>query len=399
MSSASTTQDSTPTPSLFILIAMTALGPLALNIFIPSMPGLQKSLNTGYEHAQLTLTLYLVALALAQLVIGPLSDRFGRRPVLLAGTGLFIVASLGCAAAQTIDQLIAGRVFQATGGCAGFAIGRAIVRDRYDLNAAASRLGYINVGMVVAPMIAPVLGGFLDELGDWRLSFLATAIFGAAVFALVFFRLPETIVTRTNDGFRLLARKSAMLFREPLFMAFALYTAFTSSLFYTFVAGAPFIATEILGGSPSEFGIHYVLVSIGFMAGNFITGRLTERKGANLFMYAGTAVALVGLVVMILWGWADYRVLPALFVPMAIITFGNGMMIPAGLASAINVRPDIAGAAAGLMGFLQIGIAALATFALGLLHDGTRWPMMAVMCLCWLLAVVSITFAMRLNQQ
>ena len=192
MSVRSTTATTARRPGLFVLVATTALAPVALNIFIPSLPGLRGSLNIDYATAQLTLTIYLAAFAGAQLVIGPLSDRYGRRPVLLSGTALFVLASLGAALATSFEQLIAMRVLQASGGCAGIALARAIVRDMYDRDQAASRLGYVTMAMVVAPMVAPAIGGFLDGIGGWRAGFVFVAAFGAVAFVMAVAQMHET---------------------------------------------------------------------------------------------------------------------------------------------------------------------------------------------------------------
>lgn len=381
-------------PGLFLLVAMTALGPVALTIFIPSMPGLQAALATDYASAQLTLTLYLVSLAVFQLVLGPLSDRFGRRPVLLVGIALFVLASLGCALATSVEQLILARVVQAAGGCAGMAIGRAIVRDLYARDEAASLFGLVNVGMVVGPLVAPPLGGALDEIGGWRLPFVAVALFGLVVFVLLLVQLRETnLVRERSAGFLRFARNSGTLFREPTFLGFALQTAFATCLYYAFIAGAPFVAAEEIGASARDFGFIYFFVPLGYMAGNFLTGRLGRRVGAEPLMWAGLGLALIGLAGMGGVAWLKIHTLLALFMPMTIVTISNGLVIPTGSAAAISVRPDIAGAASGVAGFLQIGFAALATLAVGLMHDGTRIPMLLVMAAAWCLGALSLIFA------
>lgn len=381
-------------PGLFLLIAMTALGPVAMSIFIPSMPGLQAALATDHIRVQLTLTLYLASLAVFQLVVGPLSDRFGRRPVLLAGIALFTLASLGCALATTVEQLIAGRILQAAGGCAGVAIGRAIVRDLFERDAAASLFGSINTGMVVGPLLAPALGGLLDEIGGWRLSFVAVALFGAVVFALILVQLRETNPVRDRtSGFVRFAGNSARLVRDPVFVGFALHTAFATCLYYAFVAGAPFVASEEIGASARDIGLSYFVLPLGYMFGNFLTGRLSRRFGTGRLMWTGVALALVGLAVMAGVAWLGLRSLTALFLPMIIVTIANGLVIPTGSAAAISVRPDIAGTGAGMAGFLQVGLAALATLAVGLLQDGTRIPMLQIMAVAWALGLLGLALA------
>ncbi|MDP2622118.1 MAG: multidrug effflux MFS transporter [Hyphomicrobiales bacterium] len=370
-------------PGLFVLVAATALAPVALNVFVPSLPGLRASLNIDYATAQLTLSIYLAAFAVAQLIIGPLSDRYGRRPVLLSGTALFVLASLGCALATSFEQLIAMRILQAAGGCSGVALARAVVRDMYDRDEAASKLGYVTMAMVVAPMVAPGIGGFLDQLGGWRAGFVFVAAFGALVYVLSLAQMHETHHERDGSaGFAKLAHNSIFLLRKPAFIGYSLNVAFSTATYLAFLAGAPFIVTDIIGGTPVDYGLYFVFISIGYMAGNFLTGRLTMRYGANRINIAGNLVSLIALGSLVGVIMLDQLHLLTLFLPMALTSVGGGLIVPSGTTSAINVRPDIAGAGAGLTGFLQVGAGTLATVAVSALHDGTAFATVAVMVGC-----------------
>jgi MFS transporter, DHA1 family, multidrug resistance protein len=374
-------------PGLFVLVAATALAPVALNVFVPSLPGLRASLDIDYATAQLTLSVYLAAFAVAQLIIGPLSDRYGRRPVLLSGTALFVLASLGCALATSFEQLIAMRILQAAGGCSGVALARAVVRDLYDRDEAASKLGYVTMAMVVAPMIAPAIGGFLDGLGGWRAGFAFVAVFGAIVYFLSLAQMHETHHGREGSaGFAKLARNSFLLLRQPAFIGYSLNVAFSSATYLAFLAGAPFIVTDIIGGTPVDYGLYFIIVSIGYMTGNFLTGRLTLRYGANRINVAGNLVSLTALTSLVAVTMLDQLHLLTLFLPMALTSVGGGLIVPSGTTSAISVRADIAGAGAGLTGFLQVGAGTLATLAVGALHDGTAFSTVAVMVGCGLMS-------------
>lgn len=404
MSAPSSATAALPKPGLLVLVATTALAPVALNIFIPSLPGLRASLNVDYATAQLTLTIYLAAFAVAQLIIGPLSDRHGRRPVLLSGIALFVVASLACALATSFEQLIVARIFQAAGGCAGIALARAIVRDMYERDQATSRLGYVTMAMVVAPMVAPAIGGLLDEAGGWRAGFVFVAAFGAVVFVMALMQMHETHHDRDRAAsFAKLAHNSLVLMRMPAFMGYSLNVAFSTATFHAFLAGAPFIVTDIIGGTPVDYGLYFALTSIGYMLGNFLTGRLSMRFGANRMNISGSLVSLLGLSLLLVVTLLDLRLLLTLFLPMAIISVGGGLIVPAGTTSAISVRPDIAGAGAGLTGFLQVGSGALATFAISLLHDGTAFATVTVMVSCGVLSalflIIGIWAASRLPAQ
>jgi len=396
MSIDATTAENARRPGLFILIAMSAIGPIALNIFIPSMPGLQAAFNTDYATVQLTLTCYLAALAVAQLVLGPISDRFGRRPVFLAGMVIYIAASIACVFANTIEQLIIGRILQAFGGCAGIVLARAIIRDLYERDRAASLIGYVTMAMVVAPMLAPAIGGVLDAWGGWRSGFYLVTVLGALLLMLAWNQLHETNHTRTVSArFMRLARNCGALLRAPAFMGYALNSAFGSCIFFAFLAAAPFLMTDVMGRTPAEYGVYFIIVSIGYMFGNFLSGRFAQRAGVIRMIATGSIVALAGLGLLVAFTYLDLQEPYAIFGPMAVIATSNGLTIPSATAGAISVRPDIAGASAGLSGFFQIGLGALATLVVGAFHDGTRFPMVTVMVASGLISIAFLGLILR----
>src|SRR4051812_12636154 len=286
-------------PPIAILIAITAIGPLALNIFLPSLPGLVRVFHTDYGTAQLALTLYLVGIACGQLIYGPLSDRFGRRPVLLAGLGVFVIGSLLAALAPSIGLLIGGRVVQALGGCAGMVLGRAIVRDVYERDKAASTLAYITMAMAVAPALAPAIGGFLDVWFGWQASFLFVLAFGAGVWLWCLVSARETNFQRQPlPGLRGMAVGYRELLHSRVFLGYALNTAFTTAVFFAFLAGAPYIMIELLKRPASEYGTLFILVSAGYALGNFIAARLAVKVGTRRLVLAGALVNLTGVLVM-----------------------------------------------------------------------------------------------------
>ncbi|MGI9481268.1 MAG: multidrug effflux MFS transporter [Hyphomicrobiales bacterium] len=382
-------------PGLPMLIAMSAIGPIALNIFIPSMPGLAIALGTDYQTAQLTLTFFLVSLAISQLFVGPVSDRLGRRPVFLAGMCLFIASSILCAMAGSITQLIIGRLFQAAGGCTGIVLARAIIRDLYDRDESASLLGYLTMAMVVAPMIAPTIGGVLDGWAGWRAGFYVTAILGALVFAVALYKLHETNLDPDTSSSQVdFFRKSAQLLRMPVFLGYALNSAFGSGIFFAFIAGAPFVVTDVMGGTPRDYGLYFIIVSIGYMFGNFLSGRYARRAGANRMMVIGSTVSVLGIALLITGAFAGLITPFWLFGSMSVVAISNGLTIPSATAGAISVRPDIPGTGAGLSGFFQIGVGALSTFMVGFFHDGTHWPMVGIMAASGTIAIGFLLLAL-----
>ncbi|MGF1628395.1 MAG: multidrug effflux MFS transporter [Kiloniellaceae bacterium] len=388
-------------PSLGILIAVTALGPMALNIFIPSMPGMAAVFGTDYGTIQLTLTLYLFGVAIAQLFMGPLSDRFGRRPVLLAGIGLFLVGSLAAALAESIAMLIAARIVQAVGGCAGLVLGRAIVRDTHSRDESASMIGYITMAMVVAPMMAPLLGGYLDHWFGWRATFFTVLGVGVVVLGLAWLLLHETHHDRrSGDGQLAMLRGFPLLLRDGAFAGYALNVSFTTAVFFAFLAGAPYIMIEVMQRPTNEYGLYFMLNAVSYMAGNFASGRLAVRIGTDRMILTGSVLALLGVGLLTAVALGTEMIPLLLFAPVMLVGVANGLSLPSATANAISLRPELAGTASGLTGFLQMMVGALATLLVGKLQDDTVFPMVAVMSGAAIIAFLSYglartTLAMR----
>jgi DHA1 family bicyclomycin/chloramphenicol resistance-like MFS transporter len=372
-------------PSFAILVAISAVGPLALNIFMPSLPGLQDEFGVSYGIVQLTLTLYLVGMAVCQLVYGPISDRVGRRPMLLGGLTLFVGASVMAALAPSIHVLIAARLLQAVGGAAGIVLARAMVRDVFDRETSASVISYITMAFVVAPMVAPAIGGYIDVHGGWRMSFWVLAGLGGAVLGAALLHLPETHVQRGAPGSGMgLIQGAARLFSLPRFRGYTLVLAFTSSVFFAFLGGAPHIMIDVLGRTPMEYGLWFAIVSAGYMAGNFVSGRYTRRMGLDRMVMAGCVVTLAGGLLCFAAAITGFLSPATLFIPMCLAALGNGLTIPNGTAGAISVDPRLTGAAAGWSGFSQMACGAAASQLVGSLQDG--WPT----AVFWFMAVASL---------
>jgi DHA1 family bicyclomycin/chloramphenicol resistance-like MFS transporter len=387
-------------PSVAILVAMSALGPMALNIFMPSMPGLAKDLGVDYGLVQLTLTFYLVGLGLAQLIYGPVSDRYGRRVVLLFGLGVYCLGSIACVAAPSISLLMVGRALQAIGGCAGLVLGRAIIRDLYDRDRSAAMIGYVTMAMSLAPMLSPALGGYLDTLGGWRAGFAFCSLAGVSVFLWVLLTLPETLVRRIEgEGIGAMLRSYGGLLRSPVFCGYALQTSLTSGVFFSFIAGAPFVVVNVMGYPPSEYGLWFIIVSAGYLAGNFLTGRFAVRFGINRMLAAGAATGMIGIFALALVTWLTPLSLAGIFIPMTIVALSNGLTLPNGTAGAISVNPSMAGAAAGLSGALQMLVGAVAALLVGYGQDRdpSQYPMIWAMLICGILSVVSFLFAAKIR--
>ena len=360
-------------PSYAILIAISAVGPLALNIFMPSMPGLQREFGVTYGVVQLTLTLYLIGMAACQLVYGPISDRVGRRPMLLGGLSVFVVASFMAAVAPSIELLIAARLLQALGGAAGIVLARAMVRDVFDRETSASVISYITMAFVVAPMVAPVLGGFIDLHFGWRTDFWLLALLGAVVLSAAWRYLPETHVNRIAAGSGMgLLSGAVRLFAMPRFRGYTLTLAFTSAVFFAFLGGAPHIMIDVLKRTPMEYGLWFFIISAGYMLGNFLSGRYTRAIGIDRMILLGCCITLAGGLLCFMAAIAGMLSPATLFVPMALAALGNGLTIPNGTAGAISVDPRLTGAAAGWSGFTQMACGAAASQLVGSLQN--HWP-------------------------
>ena len=368
-STAAPATTTTPRAPYGILISMAAIGPLAMNMLVPSMPGLQTTFQATSGVVQLTLTVYLAGLAVCQMIYGPLSDRYGRRPTLLAGLALFVAASIACALATSIEMLIVARGLQAIGGSAGMILSRAIVRDLFSREQSASVLGYITMAWVLAPMISPLIGGLLDQWYSFRAGFVVLAGIGLLVFLAAYLRLRETNRSLQPDARIIRTTLYATLLRNPAFRGYAATVALGSAVFFCYLAVAPFIMVTVHGFSPVEYGTWFMCSAMGYMAGNFISGRYSVRVGNDSMIRIGNLLTLAGAIVMLAFAMSGQFHPSMLFLPMAVCAFGNGIMIPNALSAAISVDPKNIGSGAGLTGFLQIALGALASQAVGYFQD------------------------------
>ena len=382
---------------LVLLALVTALAPAALHMLVPALPMLGLVFDAAPGAVQLVLTLFLAGIAVGQLVYGPVSDRFGRRPVLLAGLTLFLVGTVLCGLAWSLPVLIVGRTLAAMGGCAGMVLGRAIVRDVYDRERSASALATIMVVMSLAPSLSPAIGAYLAQWVGWRADFVLLGAVGATVLILTAVKLEETHAPATVDLASMIG-SLVLLLRSAAFLSFVVATAFTSASWFTFLAAAPYLLAERLHEPPSTYGLMILLPMAGYILGNASVVRLSVLLGSTRLFVVGLALSLASGVLLAIWCLADLTPW-ALFVPMAISSNGNGMSQPSGVAAGLSVYPQIAGAASGLMGFTQMIIAALGTLLLGLLPRGSVLAMVAVVGVCLALAFVCGLLTLRAPTQ
>jgi len=382
-------------PSLALLAAVTALAFCALHIVVPVLPLLVGVFAESPAHVQLVLTLYLAGIAGGQLVYGPLSDRFGRRPVLIAGLLAFLVGTLICGFAGSIAALVFGRVLEGVGACAGIVLGRAIIRDVYEREAAARGLAIVMMAMTLAPAISPAIGAYLAEWVGWRAIFAVLGILGAIVLGLTVARLNETNAHPTRVDFVGMAGAFISLMRSPQFVGFALCSACTSASWFTFIASAPHILADAMGEPPSTYGLMILLPMATYMLGNAGAARFAPRLGSLRLLLLGRVIAFTAATALALcYLWVGLGVW-ALFLPVAFCEIGDGLSQPAVMAAGLSIQPRLAGTASGLMGFLQMAVAALGTFVVALLPYPIAVSMIAVVGGFIVLALGSGIFALR----
>jgi DHA1 family bicyclomycin/chloramphenicol resistance-like MFS transporter len=381
-------------PHITTLVFATAVSALSMNIFLPSLPGMAVYFDADYAVVQLAVSLYLAATAVLQLFIGPASDRLGRRPVMLGCFVIFLVGTIAALYAPTIEVFLACRLLQAF-SAAGMVLSRAIVRDTVGAAEAASRIGYVTMGMAIVPMIGPMIGGYLDEIFGWKAAFVLTLVFGVAAMFIVYMDLGETN-ERRSTSIAGQFRTYPELLTSRRFWGYSLTAAFTSGAFFAFLGGGPFVATVIYGLSPSVYGFYFGVLSAGYIVGNFISGRFSSRVGVNRMMLIGGVVGTFGVLASTLTYLYAPMSAAALFGPMLFVGMGNGITLPNANAGIVSVRPHLAGTASGLGGALQIGGgAALAALAGALLSDATgAFPLLAVMLLSCVASAVATLYVM-----
>jgi DHA1 family bicyclomycin/chloramphenicol resistance-like MFS transporter len=383
-------------PPLSLIAAATAIGFCALHMIVPTLPILARVFDRPAAEVQLVLTLYFLGIAVGQLVYGPVSDRFGRRPVLLAGLCLFLGGTALCGLAPSLSVLIVGRIAQAIGACAGLVLGRAIIRDIYDRDASARGIALVMMAMTLAPAVSPVIGAYLTEWFGWRMMFVFHAAFGLTVLAWTVARLGETLRERVPLNLPAIGRSYRLLLGSPAVLCFALCTAFTSASWFTFIASAPYLLSETLHQPPSTYGVMIIFPMATYIAGNAVAARFARRVGSNAMIVAGVALSLAAGLSMMAWCTYPGLSVWALFMPMAASSLGNGLSQPSAMASGLSVHPHIAGTASGLIGFLQMAASALGTLLVATLpHQGPS-AMVGVVVATQIIAMLLGAVAVRL---
>ena len=366
-----------PTPRFAITLAsITLIGPLSIHLFLPLMPAVQRDFGISSATVGMTFTVTLFAMAFATLVYGSLSDRLGRRPVLLAGLALFLAGSALCALAGSVVALILGRLLQAIGAGAGLTLSRAMARDAYGPEGLVKVIAYITMGYTLGPMVAPFIGGILVDRFGWRSAFGVALLAGIVVTIAVVAILHETLphANRVKHAIPLVSSYFQLL-RQPIFDSFILQTGFSTGVFLSMAAASSFLMKDYLGRSATEFGAYFILFPIGFLLGNFISSRLTKRVSIETMVLAGSILTTLTIATQSAFVLAGIVVPLTIFIPGFLITLSQGIAMPNAQAGAIRVNAHLAGTAAGLGVFAQMFIGAVFVQFYATIADGTPIPM------------------------
>lgn len=362
-----------------LLAALTAIGPFAMQALAPALPVVARDFAVSAAAAQMLLSVSLAAMAVATLVWGPLSDRLGRRPVVIGAMWLAAVGSVVAGLAPDLGIAVVGRVMQAAGAVAGMVLGRAIAQDVYGRQGAAGVIGQITAAMVVAPMVAPVISGLVVEAFGWRAVFVLVTALAVALAFLARARLPETAPPAEPRGWGDVGRGLIEVGRRRAFWAHAVYGVASFASFLFFVGSAPFVMQEAYGVGPKGYGVYFILLSLSYMAANLICGRVTRRIGEARALRLGAVVAVLGVAVGLVLAAAGMVHPMVLMLPIMVQSLGAGLSVPNAMVGAMGAAPDRPGAASGLMGFCQfLGGGAMAQVA-GFIPHATVLPTLAVM--------------------
>jgi len=355
----------TSPPKLFTLILLSALSVASLNLFVASLSNIAEEFQTDYALVNLAIAGYAGMTAVLLLIIGPLSDRFGRRPIIIAGLIIFILASLGCLLAADISTFLFFRLLQGA-IISGSVLSNAVVRDMVPAREAASKLGYLAMAWAVAPMLGPMIGGVLDGLFGWRASFVAFFGLGMVMLCLCWVDLGETNKT-PSETFAKQFKAYPELFRSRRFWGYALCMAFSTGAFYAFLGGVPLVAKTMFGMSTASLGFYIGTITAGFLLGSFLSGRYAKRYQLITMMIAGRIVACAGLVFGLGLFLSDVVHVFSLFGACVFVGVGNGITMPSSSAGAMSVQPRLAGSASGLSGALTVGCGAVMASITGML--------------------------------
>ncbi|MGF1681365.1 multidrug effflux MFS transporter [Photobacterium minamisatsumaniensis] len=368
-------------PSMLTLVLLTGLSAMSISIFLPSLPQMAEYFDVEYSVIQLSISGYIAMNAVVQFVIGPLSDRFGRRTMMLWACMIFVLATIGCLLTDNAYVFLFFRTLQAVVISAGV-IARAVVRDIADERDAASMIGYIMMGMSMVPMIGPTLGGFLGEWFGWQASFILLLISGIAISILTYVDMGET-APQTRSSLVQQVKSYPNILNNHAFWAYSLITMFANGTFFLFLTGGPIIGSVVFEMSPSVFGLYFAFTPLGYLIGNYLSGRFSKHYGMQKMIAAGIVFAAIGLVAILLLSYSGLTTPIIFFGLMFLVGLGNGLILPNATVGMLSVKPELIGSASGLGAAIMTGGGAiLSTSASIVVYSGSGvTPMVWLMLL------------------
>lgn len=383
-------------PPLWLLVLVTMSGTLAMHMFVPALPYSAADLHATVAQTQMTISMYIIGLAVGQLIYGPLSDALGRRPALMAGLALYLLGGITAALTTNLYMLVAARLVQALGGCAGLALGRAIVRDTSNSQTVVSRLALLNLMMMIGPGLAPILGSAIAATMGWRAIFWVLAGLGSIALISTWWLLPETGQPSGRFSGRIMLNDYKRLFGSARFVGFALGGGMATTSIYAFIAAAPFIFVTELHRPLHEVGFYLGLMIAGMSLGNALTSRLIRSVPINRLMLGGNALSVISALLLVLITVSGHLNLIAVLVLIFLFTCGVGLTGPSALTKSLNVNPQLTGSAAGLYGFLQMSAGAISTSFVSI---GTDPAFCAAAVLLAAVVLAQIAFWISLRQE
>jgi DHA1 family bicyclomycin/chloramphenicol resistance-like MFS transporter len=371
-----------------LLGALTGLTALSVDMSLPALPRLTTVFATTPDMAQLTLSVFLIGFAIGQLFYGPLSDRFGRRPVLLVGLFLYTLGGLGCAASASIEELVAFRLLQGLGGCVGRVMGPAIVRDAFKAQDGAQILSHITQVVALAPLVAPMIGGYLLVTAGWRAIFLLLGVCGAAILIVTALKFAESSKFRDASATRFgtLLRNYGRFLSHRACLGYMLVNCCVFAGLFSYISGSSFVFIEVFGVSSQIYGVLFGLTAVAFMAGAALNSRLVRRLLPQRLLRIGLVIVLAGGLTLVVCAVLVPSIIGTML-PMMIFVFGMGLVLPNGTAAAMEPMPHMAGLASSLLGSSQMAVGSLAGFLVNSFYDRTPVAMAsgiggAALCAC-----------------
>ena len=390
---------STP-PHILTLILLASISTLSMNIFLPSLPNIALDLNSSTNIMGLSVGIYLASSAILQLIIGPVSDQIGRRPLILWSLVVFCLSTFAAVFSTSATQFLVLRIFQAVSASC-VVLSRAIVRDTTDsVEKAGSKIAYVTMGMALIPMVGPAVGGLLDYQYGWEASFWTLCCLGMVILIISFFDVGETLTDHDQGFFEQISTYPSLL-KSKRFWAYCLSSACVAGAFFSYLGGAPFVGNEVFGLEPKELGLLFGAPALGYLVGNYLSGRFSTKIGLDKMIFLGITIALLGISISLVVSFLSMGSIFSFFGFMTFVGLGNGMSLPNATAGMMSINPKLAGTAAGLGSAIMIGGGAgLSSVANFILSPGsTELPLLVLMWTSVFCGLCSVIFASYRNKR